>query len=355
MPKMMSTVSDEDIRRKYYESAGYSMWITEMQLDPLQLVVCDDSSGKYFRVPVTLAGGEFTFGGPVEVAVQYVDTTKARASVSWGSRGDSLQGIGTPLVDREALARAVDAVTVAGQRDPIRQVGNTLETPAQAAARIHAAAQRAAGATPDTTPVTGPSSTEGGSVMPQAYDPVKIREALGLGPTATDPEVETAWAAAFGKPAPATVPPAAPGTTDPTPTPAPTPPTPTPAPGAMGDLAKLAKAMGVTIIDPSQLAAMQNMAAQGKQAYDKQRADERDGIIEKAVAAGKIELSRVPDWQRKWDADPEGARQTLDALAPNMVPMTTLGYAGSMAVNEGEQRHYDLYPEDKPQGGGRRV
>jgi hypothetical protein len=191
------------------------------------------------------------------------------------------------------------------------------------------------------------------------FDRVKIREALGLGPDATDAQLQEAWTSAFAATPPANVPPAAPGQTPPaalgaggTGTPPP-PPAGTPGEGEMSKLAAAAKAMGVTLIDPYQLAAMQQMAAQGQLAYQKQRADERDSVIEAALKAGKIELARQKFWQDKWDADPEGTRETLAALSPNLIPMSAAGYASTVATNESEQRYYDLYPEAKPRGGQR--
>jgi hypothetical protein len=67
-------VTTEDVRRAYYDDAKWSMWITEIHLEPLQLIVVDDDSGEHFRVPVTVTGEDtFTFGDPVEVLVRYVD------------------------------------------------------------------------------------------------------------------------------------------------------------------------------------------------------------------------------------------------------------------------------------------
>lgn len=75
-PAVAAAVSTEDVRRGYYEQADWSKWITEIHLDPLQLIVVDDDTGKHFRVPVAVSGeDDFAFGAPVEVAVRYVDVT----------------------------------------------------------------------------------------------------------------------------------------------------------------------------------------------------------------------------------------------------------------------------------------
>jgi hypothetical protein len=86
------------VRRQYYDDAPWSHWIVEMELDPLQLIVVDDDSGKRYRVPVSVTGEDaFTFGPAVEVAVRYVDkTTEVAASAStrmvFASRAESRPG-----------------------------------------------------------------------------------------------------------------------------------------------------------------------------------------------------------------------------------------------------------------------
>lgn len=233
-----------------------------------------------------------------------------------------------PLVDLEALRR---------ESEPGGSLNPAPETPAQAAARMHAAAQRAATQTPVAGAADGPTHTEGAVNMP--FDRDKIREALGLGPDATDEQVQTAWASAFGAPAPAV-------------TPAPTPEPSAPAPD-LSALAASASKLGVVMIDPGQLKEMQEMAARGQAAYDTQRRNERDKYIADALAQGKIALSRQDHWRKAWDADPEGTRDMLDGLAPNMVPMQADGYANSVAVGEAEATYLSMYPEDKPVRGGR--
>lgn len=317
MPKPTPTVSDEDIRRKYYEAAGYSMWITEMQLDPLQLVVCDDATGKHFRVPVALSGGEFTFSDPVEVMVQYVDSVKARAAsaIVWASRGDSLAGMPPAPPDPPTPARPV-------------------ETPAQAAARIHAAAVRAGTETPDASPAAGPTSTEGAPSMGAAET---ILEALGLSPDATREQVTAALSALRAGPAgPADSPPAELGAA-------------TPVEGkSLADLAKMAQDTGVVLIDKSQLAEMVSMAKQGADAAKRMRENERDDVIEKACKDGKIALSRVAHWQTAWDKDSEGTRDALASLAPNMIPVEMSGYAGrgDFALSEADAAYVGLFGKE---------
>ncbi len=269
---------------------------------------------------------------------------------------------------RPAEYRALDALQ--GAQEVV--AGNPV-TPAQAAALMHAAALRAQARTPVdsdavtvakptdpirviTTPAAnrtdGPTSTEGGSVMPQAYDPVKMREALGLGPDASDAELTTAWSAAFGAPTPSPTPPAAPGNNTPAPAPAGN-------QDSLSTLAALARQQGVILMDPAQVDEMRRMAARGQEAYNEQRASKRDAVIDEAIRSGRIALSRRQDWVKAWDAevttggDGTKTRELIESLTPNLVPMEAQGYAGSVATSETDGRYFALYPEDKPQAGGR--
>lgn len=96
--KVAAGVSTEDVRRSYYENAPWSHWIVEFELDPLQLIVMDDDSGKRFRVAVAVDGEDsFSFGDPVEVVVRYVDAEAGAVAASTGrlvfaSRAESRPG-----------------------------------------------------------------------------------------------------------------------------------------------------------------------------------------------------------------------------------------------------------------------
>ncbi|WP_326829688.1 phage protease [Streptosporangium sp. NBC_01810] len=83
--QVAATVTSEDVRRAYYETTPWSVWICEMQLEPLQLITVDDLTGKYARVPITINGDDFEFGEAVPVEIQYVDTTGTPAAASAGA------------------------------------------------------------------------------------------------------------------------------------------------------------------------------------------------------------------------------------------------------------------------------
>ncbi|URP21160.1 capsid maturation protease [Gordonia phage Francois] len=118
----------EDIRRAYYETAGYVLWIEEIQLDPLQLIVVDDDTGKRSRVPVVIdpsadGAGAIAFGTPVEVVVRYDDVAVpavpsddsaatesfAASRFRFASRADSRRDIRAGSNKGENMARKIAA------------------------------------------------------------------------------------------------------------------------------------------------------------------------------------------------------------------------------------------------------
>lgn len=205
------------------------------------------------------------------------------------------------LVDRDALA-----ASVAAKAEPI--------TPAQAARRIHNA--------PVANRADGPTNNGKGSAM----DPVMLREALGLPADATDDAVRSALSAD--------------GLTSATETP-PAAPTASANPGA---LAAMAEQTGVVLVDPDQLKALRASALKGEQAWNKMRSDERDNILNKAVHEGKFPVSRLEYWQKLWDADPDGTRNAITNLAPNIIPTMSSGYASAPEdVSEAERAYAGLY------------
>ncbi len=74
-------VTEEDVRRAYYASAGapQSWWITELQMEPPALIVADEASGKIYRVPYEIEGAAVSFGNADEVA-SYSDVAAARGT-----------------------------------------------------------------------------------------------------------------------------------------------------------------------------------------------------------------------------------------------------------------------------------
>ena len=89
--KVAASATTEDVRRAFYEDAPWSVWIEEIQLDPLQIIVVNDDDGERSRVPVIIdpaADGEdaVTFGTPVPVVIRYEDVPGEDA-------GEPLEGL----------------------------------------------------------------------------------------------------------------------------------------------------------------------------------------------------------------------------------------------------------------------
>ena len=116
-----ANVTTEDVRRAYYAGPGassYSMWVTEIQITPPQLIVGDEAAAKVYRVPYAVsADGEITFSDPVEVSVEYMDVAPAVAASRARGRGRTVRASGG--VTRQAAAyKAVMAAFTAGAVSP---------------------------------------------------------------------------------------------------------------------------------------------------------------------------------------------------------------------------------------------
>ena len=157
-------------------------------------------------------------------------------------------------------------------------------------------------------------------------DPKKVRKLLGLPEDATDEDVTKAVDAKLAeveKPAekPAEAPPAPVAEETP---PAATPTIAPPAPAA--ETPKLPD--GVVTIDSTTLEDLRVAAARGAEAHQTLRIQARDTYLEGAVRAGKFAPSRREHFAKLYDADEEGTRQTIDALAANVIPVQAKGHEG---------------------------
>jgi hypothetical protein len=275
-------VSTEDVRRAFYaspEGAGWSSWIEEIQLDPMQLIVMNDDSGTRSRIPVVIGDGDgeaaVSFGEAVKVVIRYDD-----------------------------------AAVAASAAPPIRFATREQSRP---------------GKQPNTTPAaTASGPTEKGAGM----DPAKIREALGLGPDASDDEVKASLVSSGLAAAPA-----APPTTDgSTPEPPKTP------------VAK--QVAGTMTIDRSAWDEREERIKLLEKTDAKRRRDERDQVIASAITDGKFAPSRKEHWVRLWDADPEGTRAVLGTLAKNVVPTAEMGY-GVDGDGEPDEDYVGLFGASK--------
>lgn len=313
MPAVVkASVSVEDISRKYYESAGYSMWITEMQVDPLQLIAADDSSGKYYRIPVELSGDTFTFGDPQEVAVTYQDVkTAAKAGARWDSRKVALLAAGKNEdgSDRNAVADDVSPAGKAIRKAKAAAEATVIETEV-------IAPEAEPEKTPDADPATGPTTTpEEASV-----DAAKMREALGLKPDATEQEMQEAFAAQLSGPAPVSPDPAA------------------------TLLSALPKDGGAMLIDPENYKSLVSMAAQGQHAFEQMQRNERDTVLGEAVKAGRFPVSRLSVYSQMWDKDPAATKAYIELMPKNSVPVMASGFLGAeVSQNETDMAYDAVY------------
>lgn len=175
-------------------------------------------------------------------------------------------------------------------------------------------------------------------VEESGMDPAKIREALGLAPDASDDEVSVAFNAALPPPT-ITEPAAAPvqaSLFDP--------------PAAKAPAGKPEVDMpGTMRVDASAWTAAQDRikALEGKEAQ--RLVAERDSVIGQAVREGKFAPARKSHWVRLWDADPDGARQAIEGLAKNVIPVMASGYTG----DDSDEFENDIYRELFGQGANR--
>ncbi|MEV5211343.1 phage protease [Micromonospora sp. NPDC053740] len=296
--KVAASVSVEDVRRDYYDKAPWSHWITEVHLDPLQLIVVDDDSGQRWRVPVDVTGDDtFTFGEPVQVLVRYVDKPEQVAA-----------SVGQPIVyASRAESRPGQQPTASTPTEPAEPTAEPVEpAPAEPLANPELPA---AEPEPTTEPKEDPVSTMS-----------DVRSRLGLPDDADEAAVSAAVLAAIGgQPTE--------HTTDATPEAVTEPETPAePTPVAASTSPALPD--GVVTIDREALAELRRNATLGATAHERQRVADRDATIAAAMNDGKFAPARKDHWVKAWEADPEGTKATLSALESGLIPMAAAGTAG---------------------------
>lgn len=315
---VQASVSVEDISRKYYESAGYSMWITAMHVDPLELIASDDTDGKFFRIPVELsAGGEFTFGEPQEVAVVYEDVKAAAKALPhrWGSKQAAMAAAG--VVETKPGEFAVQTEeTKPGIAPEVSPAGAAIRKMASGAAT---AEPEAPTETPDAGSAAG-STTENEEA---SVDAAKLREALGLAATASDDEVRTAVASAF-TPTPPTV-----QETD---------------PAAL--LAALPTGSDAMLLDRENYKTLVAMAKKGEVAFATMQRNERDVFLRQAAQEGRFPVSRLSAYSEMWDKDPAATKDFVSLMPKNSIPVMASGVFGAeVDENEGDAAYSAMYPK----------
>lgn len=303
-------VTTEDVRRAYYDDAAWDMWITEFHLEPLQLVVADDRSGKHYRVPVTVTGEDtFTFGEPVEVMVRYVDVTAEQAVAAaapvavpaqrlvFASRAESRPGT-APMATQPDLRPPAEPAPPSGPPTDMPttppEPGGVPVSPAE----------------PETT--TDPMEDD-------VSDLSDIARGLGL----PDDAGKDAILAAIGERKPA----------DPQPdsTPEPTVPSPTvpePAPQPTEPAEPVTVAASTESVEA--LKELRRLSSELAAIKEEHRVSAKAALFDGAVKAGKITPADRSAWETRYDKAPDVIGEILASIAPGTaVPVTSDGHTGT--------------------------
>jgi hypothetical protein len=313
---LRASVSVEDISRKYYEAAGYSMWITAMHVDPLELIAADDTNGKFFRIPVELKDSEFTFGEPSEVAIVY-ENVKAAASAlpyRWADRKAALAAAGVqdpPAPPAEpVVSSTIDAEIVTPPIAPD-------VSPAGAAIRKMAATV-ADPKTPDAEPAAGQPNDPKEATMSD-IDAAKLREALGLPADAelTEDVVKKAFTSLTSPPAPET-----------------------PAVSASAIPAE----SGAIVLDKANYEGLVALARKGEVAYQRMERNERDGYLKRSMEEGRFPVARLSAYEAMWDKNPAEAKALIELMPKNSIPTMSVGFLGAeVNTNEADAAYEGMY------------
>lgn len=311
-----ASVTLDDLRDEFRESASYDQWITEVVLNPLQLIVMDDGSSSLLRVPVTIgADDSITFGTAVPVKVTYVDDTED--------------------ADEQRIAASAQRIVFASRaesRPGRRQVRAADPTPTQ---------------TPASAPVSPstPAPTVPATAVPEPTDPKEepvpimgdIRSRLGLPDDADDAAV---LAALDERMQPAAPP-------DPTPEPGavapPAVPAQAPTPESAPEPVKELVAASAKPAEPAQpvtasvskgdfdaaLAEIGRLSKELATIHTRAQADEKAAFFDGAVRAGRLAPAERKDWETRYDRSPDLVREIVTAKAAgSAVPVGgPVGYA----------------------------
>jgi hypothetical protein len=200
---VLATATVEDVRREFYDTAPWTQWICEVQLDPLQLIVCDDESGNLFRVTVAVDGDTVTFGAPVPVKRVYEDApapatpAAAAKSVVYATRAESRPGTAptqTPSASADGPTEHNQEGTMslsdeqfASLRTKLGVTDENADADTVLAALDEALAERTQDL-PERPPVTAPVAAEGTAVI-DAEQLQQLQVAAAAGQAARDQQL----------------------------------------------------------------------------------------------------------------------------------------------------------------------
>ena len=328
-PVMAAGITTEDVRRAYYATPGigYSNWICEMQLDPPQLIVCDEGTNTVYRVPMTFGkDGDITFGDQVEVTVEYVDAPakKAASALVFASAEESRAGIERPA---EPPAPAAPAEPEPAKAQAVQEPSSTHAPMTGKHSHPHSAYGAQGG---DST--HGHMHEHAGDAN-HAHAHAKAGK-QGKGATGVDftDEQLLALRSTLGLAEDAELTPAmlVSATAELN--------TRAAAPRAAGG--RLNIPAGTRLVDQSEWDSIQEKIAAGEKFRTRTMHAERDTVIASAVAAGKFAAARTAHWARLWDADPDGTREVIASLTKNVVPVNDIGTPGGAQQDDDEDREF---------------
>lgn len=194
----------------------------------------------------------------------------------------------------------------------------------------------------------GPINTEGGSAVAFSDEQItNLRAKLQLPETADEAAILAAVNAVVDESLEEQIPPTVatpPAVAPPTATTQPAPPTGTTPPPTTAEVAMpVAAGQGTMVIDAAAWQQREESIQRLEAADAKRRRDERDQVVGQAISAGKFPPARREHWTRMWDADPEGCREVIAGLTPNVVPVDSLGELGS-GEDSVDQEFAHLFP-----------
>jgi hypothetical protein len=312
---LIAQVNLDDVRRGYYDSLEPSQmwwWIRAVYFDPNELIVDDDEGGLY-RVPFQSKGEEVSFGDPVQVKIQYVDTpakTKAAALVR-ASVAASLGGQPVMMFNARADSRPGGCMTpeeAAALRGRLNLTPEQLPDDADDATvtRVVIQAASARPETPPAEPAPAPTPDEGrdggnGDDEGDEGSGEESRTRTGIQSTAAASRI----------------------------------------PGS----SPIQLPEGTIVVDKATWDAVADQARQGAELAAKTRDTERDSFLNTAIKAGKFPPSRKTHYLKAWDADPEGTRGLIDSLAAGLVPVEARGTAGTGQVESAQAADASAYEQ----------
>lgn len=296
-----AAVNIEDVRRAFYDNldaSQYAWWITACYIGDGDnyLIVKDDDSGDLYQVPVDVSGSDPEFGDPTPVNVEYVAASggqriaAAEAAEVYASRSESRpESTEQEDSDVETLAKRLGLSEDASDDD------------------VRAALEGNGGESGQDPTAVPPSTQEPGQSAGNPAD---------QGPESGTPSPE--------------------GEQQPIPT----------------ETNPDASASTMTI-DKGTLEDLQRKASAGQAVADRVAREDREKVVDNAIAAGKFPPARRQHWLGLMEKDPDGTKETIASLAPGLVPVEEKGGApaeGDTAVAAYPQEW--LSPAERARAGG---